>query len=223
MNVEQIFANAGVNVAVLGNATEPKPTLEARKEEAKKLVSALEAGAITVGAIVKHVTSFEGHKLAQQQFYALSGFKPSQNSTEPKAKPVAKAVAQATDGVTITREQHQFFTLLLEATKRVAPELINTVMESMQQQKLKEAEERIKAELLASMGSVANLIKDVEPTITPTEVEYSDELRAKANRVIEDLQAGKKVPPMVADAAKCVLSNVSITEEAEKRLEAIKL
>ncbi|MFH2944529.1 hypothetical protein ABK883_19810 [Enterobacter roggenkampii] len=48
MNVEHIFANEGVNVAVLGNATDPKPTLEARKEEAKKLVASLEQGLLTV-------------------------------------------------------------------------------------------------------------------------------------------------------------------------------
>jgi hypothetical protein len=53
----------------LGNATNPKPALEARKEEAKKFVPALESGAITVGVIVRHVTAQKGHKLAQHEFF----------------------------------------------------------------------------------------------------------------------------------------------------------
>lgn len=163
MNVEQIFANAGVNVAVLGNATEPKPTLEARKEEAKKLVPALEQGLLTVGAIVKHVTSIKGHKLAQQQFYALSGFKPSQVTTEPKAKPVAKAVAQATDGVTIPKAQHEFFMVLLELVKRDAKPILNAAYAEIQHKKLEEAQERIKAELAKEMGGLADLIPQEEP------------------------------------------------------------
>lgn len=55
-------------MALLGNATNPKPALEARKEEAKELVPALESGAITVGVIVRHVTAQKGHKLAQHEF-----------------------------------------------------------------------------------------------------------------------------------------------------------
>lgn len=81
--VEQIFEAAGVNVAILGNATDPKPSTDARKAEAQKLVPALKAGEIYVGSIVKYVAGLEGHKLAQQQFYALAGWKPASSATQP--------------------------------------------------------------------------------------------------------------------------------------------
>lgn len=250
-NVKSVIKKANINTYIMGNkafkdmkASNPSLhhmsaegrkllcTFEQRKNEAVKFAPFIKVGdvaeqepAITKGDVVKWFEQ-EGLSLTINDFSKM--LEGTRAAAEPRAKrgepkPVAQAVSQATSGVTITIEQHQFYMLLLEATKRVAPEIINNVMEVMHQQKLKEAEERIKAELLASMGSLASLLDDVEPTITPTDVEYSAELRSKANRVLEDAETGKKVAPYLVEAAKCVLSNASITEEQEQRLEAIKL
>ncbi|EPT9873080.1 hypothetical protein ACVTW2_000665 [Escherichia coli] len=168
--MKAIFEAAGVNVAVLGNATDPKPTTDERKAEAQKLVPALKAGEITVGAIVKYVTGLDGHKLAQQQFYALAGWKPSNTTTPAVKAAVASPVQPVTastpnvETFTITKaEKYLFDVLVMMANK----EDLEEAHKQVKQRFLAEREEEIMKQIERELSSISPIVnRGVETPVT---------------------------------------------------------
>lgn len=227
-DVIKVFEIAKINAEVLGNKEATKLKAdgvhhldqryiaamrpdEARKEEALKLVPYLTNKAqptITRGAVVAYMKqsglSMDAKKLATW----LDGKSPAKTVTE-------RVQAQHAEGVTITKEQHQFYELLLASCKTVAPEILKTVIEAMQEQKLREAQDRIKKELYDSMGSIGSLLEEINKEPTP-EVEYEEEMIDKANKALADKLAGEKVPAATITAARLVLDGKQLTEAQEK-------
>ncbi|MDM2823178.1 hypothetical protein OGX96_19090 [Citrobacter sp. Cpo100] len=166
--IKQICEEAGVNLDVLGNVG--KPTTDARKAEAKKFVPALEQGKTTVGAIVKLVTSVNGRKLAQQQFYALAGWKPN-NTDKPATHTIrethtAKAVAATFGGETFTitkAEKYLFDVLVMMADKKD----LEAAHEQVKQRFLAEREEEIMKQIERELSSISPIVnRGVETPVT---------------------------------------------------------
>lgn len=234
-NVIEVIRKAKIDVAVMGDKAFKESGLhhksaegqalqqpvELRKAEAVKFVPFLTGEAepqIKKGDVVEYF-KHENLSLTINQFSdwlegtaAAAQPRAKRSASTPKAAPVAKAVEQATDGVTITKEQHQFYSLLLEAANKTNPEILTVVYQAMREQKIREAEERIKAELDEAMGGIAAMIPQPEPQ--PTVWEYDAEIVAKAEAALEKANKGEKVPAKVIAVAKLVM-NGAATDDAQ--------
>lgn len=199
---------------------------EARKAEAVKFAPFIKVNdvaeqepAINKGDVVKYFNQ-ENLSLSINDFSrmlegtrAAAEPRAKRNASTPKAAPVFQAVAQpATEGVTITSAQHEFFNTLLELVKRDAPAILTAAYTEVQMKKIEEAQARIKAEVEAEMGGLAAMIPQPEPQ--PSVWEYDAEIIAKAQAVLDRATAGEKVPAKVIAVAKLVM-NGAATDDAQ--------
>lgn len=199
-DVAKVIKEAGIDIDVLGNKN-GKENVSDRIKEAVKFAPYIKGDKtpkLPQSAIFNYVTKEKELKLAnvQLQHWHLG-------RTEAEGKALARKVAEEetaktekeaaelrarkeTEGVSITREQKQFFDLLLKCCKEKAPDILHTVFSEMTEIKLLEAQDRIANELKASMGDIAELIKD-EPAATEVPVKKSKrQLQEESEQEISD-------------------------------------
>lgn len=216
-DVVKVIAEANIDFDILGNKSGEENVADRIAEAVKfaPYINGDKEPVLAQSAIFNYAKE-QGLKLAnvQLQHWHKGNKVPSSRGAAPvSVATIAPAIQMKVEGEVISSEQKQFFDLLLISCKKIAPEIIQTVYETMQQQKLIEAEERIKQELMLSMGSIAELIKEEPPLV----VEYSEELQQKAKEALDKATAGEKVPAKVIQVAKLVM-NKAPTDEAQQAL-----
>ncbi|AYA11475.1 MULTISPECIES: hypothetical protein [Enterobacter] len=205
-------------------------SFDQRKAEAVKFApfikvndSAEQEPAITKSDVVKWFEQ-EGLSLTINDFSKM--LEGTRAAAEPRAKrgeakaakaaPMFQAVAQpATEGVTITTAQHEFFNVLLELVKRDAPAILTAAYTEIQRRKIEAAQARILAELEAEMGGLAAMIP--QPEQEASKWEYDAEIIAKAQAALDRATAGEKVPAKTIAVAKLVLAGAA-TDDAQQAL-----
>lgn len=189
-DVVKVIKEAKIDIDVLGNRN-GKENVSDRIAEAVKFAPYINGDKkpqLAQSTIFNYAKE-QGLKLAnvQLQHWHKGNKVPSSKGAAPvSVASVAPVVQVKVGGVEITREQKQFFDLLLKCCKEKAPDILHTVFSEMTEIKLIEAQDRIANELKASMGDIAELIKD-EPTVTEVPVKKSKkQVQEDAEQEISD-------------------------------------
>lgn len=216
-DVVKVIAEANIDFDILGNKNSEENVSD-RIAEAVKFAPYINGDKkpVLAQSTIFNYAKEQGLKLAnvQLQHWHKGKKVPSSKGAAPVAvAAIAPAIQMKVEGEIITSEQKQFFDLLLLKCKSKASTLLQEVYEEMANQKIVEAEERIKRELMASMGGIAELIKEEPPVV----VEYPEELQKKAKEALDKATAGEKVPVKVIQVAKLVMNKAPI-DEAQQAL-----